>query len=101
MSARMTMVIALAAAALVACGGDDDGGGTTSSGGSSSGGSSSGSTSSSCSSESTSSNSYVCIGGRCKCTSSKEDSYPYTEKEAESACGSSTSTGNCPPADEG
>ena len=87
-------VAALAGAlALAGCSSDDKG---------SSGGSSSGSTSSSCSSETKSSQSYLCVGSddaskRCKCASSSEDTYPDTEAEAEKACGSSTTTGNCPP----
>lgn len=108
MSARILSVLAFAL--LVACGGDDDGGGSTGGGGGGGGGggsnggnggssesSSSSSSSSSCSSESTSSQAYVCIGDRCKCASSKEDKYPYTKEEAEKACSSGTSTGNCPP----
>ena len=93
MSARILAVLALAA--LVGCGGDDDTGGGGGSG-DKRGGSSSSSSSSSCSSESTSSQAYVCIGDQCKCASSKEDKYPYTKDEAEKACSSSTSTGNCP-----
>lgn len=96
MSARIFAILALSA--LVACGGDDDTGGGGSNGGSSSGnnGGSSSSSSSSCSSESTSSQAYLCVGDRCKCASSKEDKYPYTKDEAEKACTSGTSTGNCP-----
>ena len=92
MSARVLAVVALVG--LFACGGEDDDGKSSSS---SSGTSSSNGSSSSCSSESTSSQAYLCIGDRCKCTSSKENEYPYTKEQAEKACSSGTSTGNCPP----
>lgn len=95
MSARIFVVLALSA--LVACGGDDDTGGGSTGGGKNGGSSSSRSSSSSCSSETTSSQAYVCIGDQCKCASSKDDKYPYTKEEAEKACASSTTTGNCPP----
>lgn len=94
MTARVFAVLAFAA--LVACGGDDDTGGGGGGGNNGGSGSSSSSSSSSCSSESTSSQAYVCVGDRCKCASSKDDTYPYTKDEAEKACSSSTSTGNCP-----
>lgn len=84
-----TIVATVALATVFASGCSDDKGSGSSSSSSSSG--------SSCSSESSSSQSYLCIGGRCKCTSSKEDGYPYTEDEAKEACSSGTSTGNCPP----
>ena len=83
-----TAIVTVAISALFVSGCSDDKGSGSSSSSSSSG--------SSCSSESTSSQSYMCIGGRCKCASSKEDSYPYSEEEAKKACSSGTSTGNCP-----
>jgi hypothetical protein len=89
-------------AGLLGCSSDD--GGTGGTGGSSGGGSSGGSSSSSgsCSSQSESTKAYLCIGSgdsmRCKCASSKEDRYPYSEDEADRACssGSSSQTGDCP-----
>ena len=89
-SLALALFAALSLSFSLACGSDSkDGNGSSSSSGTS------------CSSQTDSKESFLCINDRCKCSSESGNSYPYTRDEAKQKCGSSTTTGNCPPSSSG